>query len=127
MIFQVLLATTETLEAELKTLEIEADSKAQAKEFAHDRFPHFFITDCVKKRNKHGGKRLGSGQPSKYGERTRPVRLPESLANKRDLMVAIPELQELLNELEKDCQDNPGSARRYFLEKALQDIRNLGF
>lgn len=127
MIFQVLLATTEDLDAELDIVEIEADCKIEAIKIAQGKYPELFITDCVKKRRPHGGKREGSGQPSKYGERTRVVRLPESLADQRDLIVAIPELRELLDDLEKDCADNPNSARRYFLKQALGEIRSLGF
>lgn len=127
MIFQVLLATSQNLEAELDIVEIEADCKSEAIKIAQSKYPELFITDCVKKRSPHGGKREGSGQPSKYGERTRVVRLPESLADQRDLIVAIPELRELLDDLEKDCADNPNSARRYFLKQALGEIRSLGF
>lgn len=128
-VWSILLTTSDRDDAELKTLEIEADSKIDAIEIATSQYlgTDFKISDIVKKTGSHGGARPGAGQPTKYGETTKPVRLPVSLADKRDLIVAIPELQRLLDELDQDCHDNPDSARRYFLRKAISQIRSLGF
>lgn len=127
--WSILLATSETDDAELKTIEVVASSKTEALEIATSQClgTDFKISDIIKKVVGHGGARPGAGQPSKYGEKTKTVRLPESLADQRDLIVAIPELQKLLDELEQDCLDNPDSARRYFLRKAISQIRCLGF
>jgi hypothetical protein len=40
---------------------------------------------------------------------------------------AIPELIAILNHWEDDCLANPDSARHYYLRKALDEIRALGF
>lgn len=86
--------------------------------------------DIAEKRDKRGGKRAGSGQPAKYGVKTKAVRLPENLVTSQkdiDLILAIPKLQALLAQLEQDCNDKPGSSRHDQLRKALKKIRELGY
>ncbi len=121
-IWEVLLVTDG---GEDKTIEVEAETRADAIKKAIQ--PGFSMVDVSRVRGKHGGYRPGSGQPRKFGELTKTVRIPISLAEKRDLISKIPELQQLLLEAEEDCLDNPNSARRYYLVKLLKSIRELGF
>lgn len=130
-IWTVLYSTSDDDDAQLQQIEIEASDKREARKIAADKCPTgFSLSDIAKKRGNHGGKREGAGQPSKHGERTKALRLPESLVSspeKVDQILTIPQLQELLDEWEKDCEDNPKSVRRHFLRQALQDIRALGY
>lgn len=128
-IWQVLLATSDNDDAQLQTIEVEGETKSDALLLASERCygTPFKVSDIFRKVGSHGGVRPGAGQPSKFGEKTKTVRLPESLAEQRDLIVAIPELRRLLDEIEQDCQENPDSPRRYFLVKAVNRIRALGF
>lgn len=126
--WKVLLAEGEDDSAAIREVQVEAHTKAIAlKLVARLAFPSEQIADVIKVKGQHGGSRPGSGQPSRYGKPTKTIRVSEDIADKRDLIEAIPELQALLDELEQDCRDNPESARRYFLRQALANIRALGF
>lgn len=126
-----LFSTGDDDSAELQQIEVEASDKRAARKIAAEQCPNgFSLSDIAKKRGNHGGKRAGAGQPAKHGERTKALRLPESLVNSQDRIdriLAIPELQQLLNDWEEDCRQNPESARRHFLREALQEIRSLGY
>jgi hypothetical protein len=67
----------------------------------------------------------GGGRPPKHGEKTKSVRIPESVPT--ELVSAIPELQAILDHWESEWAKNPDSARHYFLRQALDEIRALGF
>jgi hypothetical protein len=72
----------ESIIEDVKTLEIEAPSKDAALYAAQDKCPDdYTILSAKKKLSSHGGARPGAGQPSKFGEKTKVVRLPESIAN----------------------------------------------
>ena len=126
-----LFATSDDDSADLKQIEHEANDKRVAKKLATQECPNgYFLSDLAKKRGNHGGRREGAGQPAKHGEKTKALRLPVSLVDSQDgidRILNIPQLQELLEEWEQDCEDNPGSARRHFLRQALADIRSLGY
>ncbi len=85
------------------------------------------IVIVVKKSNSHGGTRAGSGQPAKWGEPTKVIRVPQSLASKIELIIAIPELIELLEDADKKIAKSPTSPRHDGLKELVADIRNLGF
>ena len=107
---------------------IEAKSPKEAKEKAYEICPRGFYLDNLSRiKSKHGGKREGAGAPQKFGEATKALRIPQSLADNLDLIIAIPELQKLLDEWEEDCDNKPNSSRHYYLKKALADIRALGY
>lgn len=126
--WKVLLAESEEDSAAIREIEVEARSKAIARELAYElALPGEEIADMVSLKSQHGGSRPGSGQPSRYGKPTKAIRVSEDLVHERAVIEAIPELRILLNELEQDCRDNPDSARRYFLRQALANIRALGF
>lgn len=76
-----------------------------------------------------GGKRTGAGRPvgSTKGEGmpTRVVRISSEVT--KEQCDAIPQLVDLLNHWEDECSVNPDSARHYFLKKALEEIRALGY
>lgn len=67
----------------------------------------------------------GGGRPKKHGEATKSVRIPVSVAT--ELVSAIPELRAILDHWEDECTANPDSARHYYLRKALDEIRALGY
>lgn len=67
----------------------------------------------------------GGGRPKKHGEATRSVRVPMSVET--EVISAIPELRAILDHWEQDCINNPDSARHYYLKKALDEIRALGY
>ncbi len=91
----------ESITEDVKTLEIEAPSKDAALYAAQDKCPeHFEIISAKKKLGSHGGARLGSGQPSKFGEKTKVVRLPESMAN--DVEGFVQKFQDLKYHLEAE-------------------------
>lgn len=68
---------------ELQTVVVEALNKVEAVAKASEEYGSSYRvhTNVVRHRGTHGGARKGSGQPSKHGEPTKVVRLPESLAN----------------------------------------------
>jgi hypothetical protein len=70
-------------------------------------------------------RKVGGGRPAKHGEATRSVRVPLSVAT--ELVSSIPELRAILDHWENECSANPDSARHYYLRKALDEIRALGY
>jgi hypothetical protein len=76
-----------------------------------------------------GGHRQGAGRPKGTtkgdGLPTKVVRISTEVS--KEQCEAIPELVALLNHWEDDCLANPDSARHYYLRKALDEIRALGF
>lgn len=70
-------------------------------------------------------RKAGGGRPAKHGEATRSIRVPLSVET--EVISAIPELRAILDHWEQDCINNPESARHYYLRKALDEIRALGF
>ncbi len=70
-------------------------------------------------------RRSGGGRPPKHGEATRSVRIPVSVET--ELISTIPELRAVLDHWENECATNPESARHYYLRKALDEIRALGY
>ena len=70
-------------------------------------------------------RRVGGGRPTKHGEPTRSVRIPISVATEQ--ISSIPELRAILDHWENECVSNPDSARHYYLRKALDEIRALGY
>lgn len=69
----------------------------------------------------------GAGRPPKHGEVTRSIRVPLSVDT--ELCSAIPELRAILDHWEAECLANPEptGARYYYLRKALEEIRTLGY
>jgi hypothetical protein len=77
-----------------------------------------------------GGKRTGAGRPKGTtkgeGLPTHVVRVSTEVT--KDQCDAIPELIYLLNHWEADCvRAGEDSARHYYLRKALDEIRALGY
>ncbi len=77
-----------------------------------------------------GGKRVGAGRPlgSTKGEGmpTRVVRVSAEVSKVQ--CESIPQLIDLLNYWEDEClKAGEGSARHYFLRKAIEEIRALGY
>lgn len=77
-----------------------------------------------------GGKRIGAGRPvgttKGEGMPTRVVRVSAEVT--KEQCDSIPQLIELLNHWEDECRHaQPDSARHYFLRKALDEIRALGY
>jgi hypothetical protein len=70
-------------------------------------------------------RKAGGGRPAKHGEATKSVRIPVSVAT--ELVSTIPELRAILDHWEDECLANPDSSRHYFLRKALDEIRALGY
>lgn len=70
-------------------------------------------------------RRVGGGRPTKHGEATRSVKVPLSVET--EVISSIPELRAIIDHWEQDCIDNPDSARHYYLRKALDEIRALGY
>jgi hypothetical protein len=70
-------------------------------------------------------RRVGGGRPPKHGEDTRSIRVPLSVET--EVISSIPELRAILDHWEQDCINNPDSSRHYYLKKALDEIRALGF
>ena len=70
-------------------------------------------------------RRVGGGRPTKHGEATRSIRVPLSIET--ELISSIPELRTILDHWEQACLANPDSARHYYLKKALDEIRALGY
>jgi len=70
-------------------------------------------------------RKSGGGRPPKHGEATRSVRVPISVET--EVVSAIPELRAVLDYWEQQCLSNPESSRHYFLRKAIDEIRALGF
>lgn len=76
-----------------------------------------------------GGKRKGAGRPvgttKGEGMPTKVVRV--SCEVTKEQCDSIPQLQDLLNHWEDECAANPDGVRYYFLKKALEEIRALGY
>lgn len=76
-----------------------------------------------------GGKRVGAGRPTGStkgdGMPTKVVRVSAEIG--KEQCDSIPQLLDLLNHWEDECMANPGSSRHYFLKKALDEIRALGY
>ncbi len=76
-----------------------------------------------------GGKRVGAGRPlgSTKGEGmpTRVVRVSAEVS--KEQCDSVPQLIDLLNHWEDECDANPDAVRYYFLRKALEEIRALGY
>jgi hypothetical protein len=75
--------------------------------------------------NGHGGRRPGTGQPKKYGGETRVARVPKHLS--QDKIIALVELEALLDTWEEEIVANTTSPRYYFAKKMLDEMRALGF
>ncbi len=76
-----------------------------------------------------GGKRVNAGRPlgSTKGEGmpTRVVRVSAEVS--KEQCDSVPQLIDLLNHWEDECDANPDAVRYYFLRKALEEIRALGY
>jgi hypothetical protein len=76
-----------------------------------------------------GGHRQGAGRPKgatkSEGMPSKVIRVSAEIS--KEQCEAIPELIAILNHWEDDCLANPDSARHYYLRKALDEIRALGF
>lgn len=76
-----------------------------------------------------GGRRVGAGRPvgSSKGDglSTKVVRVSSEVDKLQ--CETIPELVALLDHWEELVQSNPGQPRYYYLAKALDEIRALGF
>ncbi len=76
-----------------------------------------------------GGKRVGAGRPvgttKGDGMATHVVRVSAEVS--KEQCDRIPELIDLLNHWEDECQRNPDNPRHYFLKQALDEIRALGY
>lgn len=70
-----------------------------------------------------GGIREGAGR-KKEGKSTHTIRVNTDIS--REDAEIIPELKRLVADWEADCLANPGSARRYYLKKAVDQLRALG-
>ena len=75
--------------------------------------------------NGHGGRREGSGMPSKHGCKTKVMRVPENIHI--DQIAAIPELIALLDRWEEKANNNSDNSRYYWLSKAIDEFRALGY
>ena len=67
----------------------------------------------------------GAGRPPKHGEETRSIKVPMSVSTEQ--ITSIPELQRIIDHWEDECAANPDSARHYWLRKAIDEIRSLGY
>jgi hypothetical protein len=67
----------------------------------------------------------GAGRPPKHGEETRSIKVPMSVSTEQ--ITSIPELQRIIDHWEDECAVNPDSARHYWLRKAIDEIRALGY
>lgn len=76
-----------------------------------------------------GGKRHGAGRPvgttKGEGLPTKVVRVSADVS--KEQIDSIPQLVDLLNYWEDECIAQPQSSRHYFLRKALEEIRALGY
>lgn len=76
-----------------------------------------------------GGKREGAGRPvgttKGEGMPTRVVRISAEVT--KEQCDSIPQLIELIDYWEDECNSNPDGVRYYFLRKALEEIRALGY
>lgn len=76
-----------------------------------------------------GGKREGAGRPvgttKGEGMPTRVVRVSAEIT--KEQCDSIPQLINLLDHWEDECNANPDAVRYYFLKKALEEIRALGY
>lgn len=128
-VYQALL-TSKSDSNEVTTVEVESISKSVAYELVRQQnfnWDRWEFTQLIRKPLKRGGVREGAGRPSKHGQKTVIKRVPESLAPEIDMLVtALPELRDLLADLEADCENN-NSPRYHFLRQALQEIRSIGF
>jgi hypothetical protein len=77
-----------------------------------------------------GGKRVGAGRPvgttKGEGMPSRVVRVSAEIT--KEQCDSIPQLIDLVNYWEDECQKaGESSARHYFLRKAIEEIRALGY
>jgi len=76
-----------------------------------------------------GGYRKNAGRPKGTtkgdGLPTKVVRISSEVS--KEQCEAIPELVALLDHWEEECLANPESPRHYYLRKALDEIRVLGY
>lgn len=121
----------------IRELEIEAESDTEALErldsYNYDEsWKHYSVVTIKKKR---GGSRPRAGRPKGHaragtygnGVKTKPVRVPEYLAEKLPEMLAnLEQLENLLADWEKEA-NNSTSPRYDRARKLLQEIRGLGF
>lgn len=75
--------------------------------------------------NNQGSKRPGSGKVSRPVEATKMAKIPVSVD--RDTVLAIPDLQIILDKWESECNANRGGARYALLKQMIDEIRALGF
>lgn len=76
-----------------------------------------------------GGKRQGAGRPKgstkSDGMPSRVKRIPCDISD--EMIDNLLSLKDLLSHWEDECLTNPDSARHYFLRKAIDEIRSLGY
>jgi hypothetical protein len=76
-----------------------------------------------------GGKREGAGRPpgttKADGLPTHVVRVSSEIT--KEQCQSIPELIAIVDHWEAECLANPDSARHYWLRKAIDEIRVLGY
>lgn len=76
-----------------------------------------------------GGKRAGAGRPhgstKSDGMKSKVLRVSAEI--NKEQCESIPDLIALLDHWEAECAANPDNPRHYFLKKALEEIRVLGF
>jgi len=70
-------------------------------------------------------RKVGGGRPSKHGEITKSIRVPISIET--ELISSIPELRVIIDHWDLECRTNPDSPRHYYLRKALDEIKALGY
>jgi hypothetical protein len=125
------------LDGEIRELEVEAQSETQVLEkldsYVYDEsWNHYSLVTIKKKR---GGLRPGAGCPKgtlragTYGQgvKTKPVRVPISLANQLpDMLQNLTQLKDLLADWEKEA-NNSTSPRYDRAKKLIAEIKALGF
>ena len=121
----------------IKELEVEAESDTEAlkklEAYVYDKsWKHYSLVTVKKKR---GGSRPGAGRPKgqsragTYGSgvKTKPVRVPEHLAESLpELLGNLEQLKDLLGDWEVEAAKST-SPRYDRARKLLQEIRALGF
>jgi hypothetical protein len=76
-----------------------------------------------------GGKRPGAGRKvgstKSDGMPSKVIRV--SIEIDKEQCESLPELKQLINYWEDECVANPDNPRHYFLRKAIEEIRALGY
>jgi len=76
-----------------------------------------------------GGKRIGAGRPigttKAEGMPTKVIRVSTEIS--KEQCEVIPQLVDVLNHWEDKCTNEVDNPRYYYLRKALEEIRALGF